>query len=82
MIQESLNYVMRQLRSDLEDPKARAGAVNRPASGPTRAAMQSLNFYESVGALVSARVLDLELVLLYFTLPSEIWEIAEDYIAL
>lgn len=82
IVQDSLNYVMRALAADLQDPEVRAGAIGIPASGPTRAALQALNFYESVGALVSAKALDLELVLLYFTLPSEIWELSQDYIAL
>lgn len=82
-IQESLQYVMNgSLRRDLEDPAARRGAENVPASGVTRKAMTVMNFYESVGALVAARVLDLELVLRYFTLPSDMWQLAGDYIAI
>ncbi len=81
-IQESLNYVMGAMREDLLDPAVRAGIMAIPAYGPGVKAKALLNFYESVGALVTARVLDLELILRYFTLPSEIWEISKDYIRL
>jgi hypothetical protein len=81
-IQDSLDYVIGKLNSDLRDPAAREGLRARPASGPARQANKVFNFYESVGALVCARALDLQLVLRYFTLPSEMWEIGGDFIAL
>lgn len=81
-VSESLNYVMSGLADDLRDPKARGGVSAIPATGPARKAMKAINFYESVGAMICARVLDLELVMRYFILPSEMWAIAEDYIAL
>jgi hypothetical protein len=80
-IQDSLNYVLRSLRSDLNDPAVRAGISAVPTAGPARQALSCFNFYESVGALVGARALDLELVLRYFLLPSDLWEIGRDYIA-
>lgn len=81
-MQESMKYVLSgSLQQDLRDRQHRLGAETIPASGVTREAMAILNFYESVGALVAARVLDLDLVLRYFTLPSEIWQVASDYIA-
>lgn len=81
-VSESLNYVMSGLADDLRDPKARGGVSAIPATGPARKAMKAINFYESVGAMICARVLDLELVMRYFILPTEMWAIAEDYIAL
>lgn len=81
-IRKSLDYIIGTLQADLNDPAVRAGVVARPATGLARKAMSCLNFYESVGALVCAGALDLELVLRYFTLPSEVWEISSDYIAL
>ncbi len=81
-IQESLDYVVGKLNSDLRDPAVRAGVIARPSSGAARQANKIFNFYESVGALVCARALDLQLVLRYFTLPSEMWEIGGDFIAL
>lgn len=81
-IQESLEYVVGKLKSDLRDPQVRAGLVARPSSGPARQANKVFNFYESVGALVCAGALDLQLVLRYLTLPSEMWEIGGDFIAL
>lgn len=82
-LQESMNYVLSDaLKRDLEDAESRHGAETVPAAGPTRKAMPALNFYESVGALVTAGVLDLQLVLRYFVLPSEIWTLAGDYIAI
>lgn len=81
-LRESANYVMSGgLKRDLQDRDVRRGAESIPASGASRKAMAILNFYESVGALVTARVLDIELVLRYFTLPSDVWEISSDYIA-
>lgn len=82
-MRESANYVMSgALKRDLQDRDVRRGAESIPASGATRKAMAILNFYESVGALVTARVLDVELILRYFTLPSDMWEISSDYIAI
>lgn len=81
-VSESLNYVMSGLANDLRDQQARGGVSAIPATGPARKAMKAINFYESVGAMICARVLDLELVMRYFILPSEMWAIAEDYIAL
>jgi len=81
-IQESLDYVIGKLNSDLQDPTVRAGLLARPSSGPARQANKIFNFYESVGALVCARALDLQLVLRYFTLPNEMWETGKDFIAL
>lgn len=81
-IQESLDYVLGKLNSDLQDPAVRAGLLARPSSGAARQANKIFNFYESVGALVCAHALDLQLVLRYFTLPSEMWEIGSDFIAL
>ena len=81
-IQESLDYVIGQLNLDLRDPEVRDGVRARPSAGPTKKANKIFNFYESVGALVCARALDLQLVLRYFTLPSEMWEIGSDFIAL
>ena len=82
-MQESQQYVMSgALNRDLQDRDVRRGAESIPASGVSRRAMAILNFYESVGALVTARVLDIELVLRYFTLPSDMWEISRDYIAI
>jgi len=78
----SLDYLIRDMKTDLEDPEVRAGVLARPAAGKARAALPAFNFYESVGALVRAGTLDLFLVLLYFTTPGEVWEIGEDYIAL
>ena len=81
-IQESLDYVIGKLHSDLRDPAARAGIMARPSAGPARQANKIFNFYESVGALVCAHALDLQLVLRYFTLPSEMWESGTEFIAL
>jgi len=82
-MQESLQYILSgELSIDLNDPVARRGAESVPASGVLRKAMPVLNFYESVGALATAGVLDLELILRYFTLPSDLWEVAGDYIAI
>lgn len=82
-MQESQQYVISgALNRDLQDRAARRGAESVPASGVTRKAMAILNFYESVGALVTARVLDVDLVLRYFTLPSDMWELSSDYIAI
>jgi len=82
-MQESATYVMSgALNRDLRNRDLRLGAESIPAAGATRKAMAILNFYESVGALVTARVLDIELILRYFTLPSDMWEISSDYIAI
>lgn len=81
-LQESLNYLLGPMRADLEIREHREGVVSIPSHGTANKAKAILNFYESVGALVTARVLDLELVLRYFTLPSEIWEISRDYVVL
>jgi hypothetical protein len=81
-IVRSQQYVLGQMQFDLEDEANRRGVMAIPTVGPTRAALPLLNFYESCGALVNAGVIDLELLLRYFTLPSEIWAIAEDSIAL
>ena len=82
-VRESLNYLLSTLKADLEDPQTRAGLMTTPISGPARRALPALNFYERLGVLVVARVVDLELVLRYFSaLPSEVWLIAEDYIAI
>ena len=81
-LRASLDYVIGELRKDLEDPEVRAGVRARPAYGKARAAQEIFNFYESIGALVRSGTLDLFLVLLYFTTPGEMWEIGEDYIAL
>lgn len=81
-VRASLDYVLAELNRDLEDAEVRAGVVARPAYGKARSAQLTFNFYESVGALVRAGTLDLFLVLLYFTTPSEVWELGEDYIAL
>lgn len=78
----SLDYVIAELRHDLEDPEVRAGVLARPTHGKARRAQEIFNFYESVGALVRSGTLDLFLVLLYFTTPGEMWEMGEDYIAL
>ena len=78
----SQQYVARQMNKDLTDPDARRGASVIPQEGPVRAALPFINFYESCGALVFARVIGLEMLLRYFYSPSDIWEIAEDYIAL
>lgn len=81
-MRESAQYVMSgALARDLLDRQARRGAESIPACGATRKAMAILNFYESIGALVTARVLDIDLVLRYFTLPSDMWECSTDYIA-
>lgn len=82
-MQESLQYVLSGAVSrDLQDREVRRGAESIPSSGASRKAMDILNFYESVGALVTARVLDIDLVLRYFTLPSDMWERSSDYIAI
>lgn len=81
-MQASMQYLLMQMNQDLKDPQNRAGVIARPASGPCRAALPIMNFYESCGALVCARVIDLELLLRYFLLPSECWEIAGTYIIL
>lgn len=82
-MQESLQYVLSgAVGRDLQDREVRRGAESIPSSGASRKAMDILNFYESVGALVTARVLDIELVLRYFTLPSDMWELSSDYIAI
>jgi hypothetical protein len=81
-ISESLGYVLTQLNDDLKDPNNREGVMAIPTTGPARSAKAIANFYETIGALVCAGVLDLELILRYFTLPSELWAKAEDYIAL
>ena len=82
-MQESLQYVLSgTVNRDLQDREVRRGAESIPSSGASRKAMDILNFYESVGALVTARVLDIELVLRYFTLPSDMWELSSDYIAI
>ncbi len=73
---------MGPMREDILRPDVREGIIAIPTFGPAAKAKALLNFYESVGALVTARVLDLELILRYFTLPSEIWEISKDYIRL
>lgn len=81
-MQQSQQYVMSGgLKRDLQDRDARRGAQAIPQFGVTRKAMAILNFYESVGALVTARVLDIDLVLRYFTLPSDMWESSTEYIA-
>src|SRR5579864_7561059 len=51
-IQDSLDYVIGKLSSDLRDPAVREGLRARPVSGPARQANKVFNFYESVGALV------------------------------
>ncbi len=82
-LQESLQYVLSgALERDLRNEDVRRGIQAIPTTGPGRKAMTILNFYESVGALVGARVLDLDLVLRYFTLPSDLWALANDYIAI
>lgn len=82
-MQASLQYVLSGAVSrDLQDREVRRGAESIPSSGASRKAMDILNFYESVGALVTARVLDIDLVLRYFTLPSDMWERSSDYIAI
>lgn len=82
-LQESQQYLLSgALSRDLQDSDTRRGAESVPAFGAARKAMAILNFYESVGALVTARVLDIDLVLRYFTLPSDIWMISSDYIAI
>jgi hypothetical protein len=81
-IQESLDYVIGKLNSDLRDPAVRAGVMARPSAGPASQAKNVFNFYESVGALVCAHALDLQLVLRYFTLPSEMWDVGGEFIAL
>lgn len=81
-IQESLDYVLGELESDLRDPATRAGVLARPMSGPARKGNKIFNFYESVGALVGARALDLQLVLRYFIPPSEMWNLGGEFIAL
>ncbi|MDQ2991774.1 MAG: hypothetical protein M3R30_02995, partial [Candidatus Eremiobacteraeota bacterium] len=81
-IRASLDYVIGSLRKDLEDPEVRAGVLAIPAAGQARQAMICINFYESVGALVRAGTLDLFLVLLYFTTLADVWDFADDYIAL
>jgi hypothetical protein len=81
-VQDSLDYVIGRLNSDLRDPAVRAGVIARPSAGPARQAKEIFNFYESVGALVCAHALDLQLVLRYFTLPSEMWETGGNFIAL
>lgn len=81
-MQTSMEYVLRQLNEDLKSEENRAGVRARPAEGPCRAATAILNFYESCGALVCARVIDLELLLRYFTLPSELWQIGGSFIIL
>lgn len=82
-MQESLQYVLSgAVGRDLQDREVRRGAESIPSSGASRKAMDILNFYESVGALVTARVLDIDLVLRYFTLPSDMWERSSDYIAI
>jgi len=80
-IQASLNYVLRSLRTDMEDPEVRAGVRAIPVYGKATAALAIFNFYESVGALVCANALDLELVLRYFNTPFDMWTIGEQYIA-
>ncbi len=67
-IRESLNYVLSGLDVDLNDEQTRAGVQTIPTAGPAVKARAVLNFYESCGALICARVLDLELLLRYFTL--------------
>lgn len=81
-IQASMSYVLTSLRSDLESAEVRAGIVATPMTGPARNALALFNFYETLGALVTAGTLDLELVLRYFTLPSDVWEAGADFIAL
>jgi len=81
-IQASLNYVLGSLRADMEDPEVRAGIRAIPVHGKATAALAIFNFYESVGALVCANALDLELVLRYFNTPSDMWTIGEQYIAI
>ena len=81
-LQASQQYVLRQLNEDLKDPDNREGVVAIPTIGPCRAALPVMNFYESCGALVCARVIDLELLLRYFMLPSDIWQVAGSYVIL
>jgi hypothetical protein len=82
-LQESLQYIISgALQRDLENEDVRRGIEAIPTTGPGRKAMVIANFYESVGALVTARVLDIDLILRYFTLPSDLWAAANDYIAI
>lgn len=82
-MQESLQYIISgALPRDLADERVRRGVQAIPTAGPARQALPIMNFYESVGALVTARVLDIDLVLRYFTLPSDLWSAANDYIAI
>lgn len=81
-MQASMQYLLQSLNDDLKVPENRAGIVAVPAAGPCRRAMAAVNFYESCGALVCAGVIDLELLLRYFILPSEIWQIAGTYVVL
>ena len=81
-ISDAERYLFGQLAKDLESPENRAGVISVPATGPTREVAPLLNFYESCGALVLADVVDFELLLRYFLLPSEVWTFAQDYIEL
>lgn len=81
-MRESRAYAMRQLSGDLEDAETRAAVLQRPVQGPAVKAVPIANFYESSGALVNAKVIELELLLRYFALPSEIWGACEEFIAL
>ncbi|HEY8320479.1 MAG TPA: hypothetical protein VIG46_01635 [Candidatus Baltobacteraceae bacterium] len=80
-VQASLNYVLSSLRTDMEDPEVRDGVRAIPVHGKATAALGIFNFYESIGALVCANTLDLELVLRYFNTPLDMWTIGEQYIA-
>jgi hypothetical protein len=66
----------------LETEEVRRGIQAIPTQGAARKTLAITSFYESVGALVTARVLDVDLVLRYFALPSDLWTEASDYIAI
>lgn len=81
-VQASLNYALSNLAVDVQRAEVRSGILASPCSGPARGCLAIYNFYEALGALVTAGTLDLQLVLRYFLLPSDLWEIGTDYIAI
>ncbi|GAC1420948.1 MAG: hypothetical protein NVSMB64_29850 [Candidatus Velthaea sp.] len=81
-LRDSMRYIRTDLAHDLEDPEIRMRLSALPRSGPATQALAGVNFYESVGALVVPGTLDLELVLRYFDLPSDVWEKASRCIAI
>lgn len=82
-IQASLNYIRSgTMARDLQNADCRAGLMQIPSVGPAREAQLCMNFYEHLGALICAGVLDLELILSHVEGPADMWKLSSDYIAI